>query len=206
MDPYKVLGVSPDASEETIKRAYRDLVKKYHPDKYVNNPLGDLAEEKLKEINEAYDMIMNKHTASNNNSGGGAYGSYSSSYSGGGAYTLVRQLISQNRLAEAYQELLKLPQTAEWYYLNGLINQRQGKADKAYQNFNAAAAMDPNNAEYRNAVNSMHRSAGAYNRNSYGGNDMNGCICGNNACDCCSNLICADCCCECMGGDLIPCC
>ena len=57
-DPYAVLGVSSSASEEEIKRAYRDLVKKYHPDNYANNPLADLAEAKMKEVNEAYDAIM----------------------------------------------------------------------------------------------------------------------------------------------------
>ena len=59
MNPYEVLGVSENADEETIKKAYRELAKKYHPDKYVNNPLSDLASEKIKEINKAYDMIMN---------------------------------------------------------------------------------------------------------------------------------------------------
>ena len=54
-DPYIVLGVKPDASDEEIKRAYRELARKYHPDNYQNNPLADLAEEKMKEINEAYD-------------------------------------------------------------------------------------------------------------------------------------------------------
>ena len=58
MNPYEVLGVSPDADEETIKKAYRDLIKKYHPDRYINNPLADLAAEKTKEINKAYDMII----------------------------------------------------------------------------------------------------------------------------------------------------
>ena len=58
MDPYEVLGVSHDADEETIKKAYRELVKKYHPDRYVNNPLADLAAEKMKNINKAYDMLQ----------------------------------------------------------------------------------------------------------------------------------------------------
>ena len=69
MNPYEVLGVKEGASEEEIKAAYKELVKKYHPDKYVNNPLADLAEQKLQEVNEAYDMLMKNGTA------GGSYGS-----------------------------------------------------------------------------------------------------------------------------------
>ena len=65
MNPYEVLGVSENADEETIKKAYKELVKKYHPDRYINNPLADLAAEKMKEINKAYDMITNKRTATN---------------------------------------------------------------------------------------------------------------------------------------------
>ena len=56
-DPYKVLNVSPSASDEEVKKAYRDLARKYHPDNYHDNPLADLAQEKMKEINEAYDTI-----------------------------------------------------------------------------------------------------------------------------------------------------
>ena len=69
-DPYEVLGVSPNASDEEIKRAYRELARKYHPDNYQNNPLADLAEEKMKEVNEAYDAITKSR------SGGGAPGGY----------------------------------------------------------------------------------------------------------------------------------
>ena len=57
-DPYSVLGVSPSASDADIKKAYRDLARKYHPDNYANNPLADLAAEKMKEINEAYETIQ----------------------------------------------------------------------------------------------------------------------------------------------------
>ena len=74
MNPYEVLGVSENADEETIKKAYKELVKKYHPDRYINNPLADLAAEKMKEINKAYDMITNKRTATNTG--------YSTSYRG----------------------------------------------------------------------------------------------------------------------------
>ena len=77
-DPYKVLGVSPNATDEEIKAAYRELARKYHPDNYVNNPLGDLAAEKMKEINEAYDQIQASRKAGNQ----GGYGGYNGGYQG----------------------------------------------------------------------------------------------------------------------------
>ncbi|HOJ12845.1 MAG TPA: DnaJ domain-containing protein, partial [Clostridiales bacterium] len=58
MNPYEVLGVKEGANDEEIKRAYRELVKKYHPDQYRDNPLAKLAEEKLREVNEAYEYLM----------------------------------------------------------------------------------------------------------------------------------------------------
>ena len=82
-NPYDVLGVSPNASDDEIKRVYRDLTRKYHPDANVNNPLADLAEEKFKEVQEAYDIIM-RERASGGNSYGNNYGYGSSeSYSYG---------------------------------------------------------------------------------------------------------------------------
>lgn len=73
-DPYSVLGVSQNASDQEIKKAYRELARKYHPDNYVNNPLADLAEEKMKEVNEAYEAIQKQR------SGGGGYQQQSSGY------------------------------------------------------------------------------------------------------------------------------
>lgn len=77
-DPYTVLGVSQNASDQEIKKAYRELARKYHPDNYVNNPLADLAEEKMKEVNEAYEAIQKQR------SGGGGYQQQSSGYYQGG--------------------------------------------------------------------------------------------------------------------------
>ena len=84
-DPYQTLGVKPNASDEEIKRAYRDLARKYHPDNYQNNPLADLAEEKMKEVNEAYDAI-NKMRSGGSHSGGGSYGGSAYQQSGGYGY------------------------------------------------------------------------------------------------------------------------
>jgi curved DNA-binding protein CbpA len=197
-DPYSVLGVDKNATDEEIKNAYRDLARKYHPDNYTDNPLSDLADEKMKEINEAYDTIMDRRRSGNKNT-------YEGSYSGGGStgFPEVRQLINQGRLEQAQEVLDGVPpesRNAEWYFLNGTVLYRRGWFDQAYTSFATACRMDPTNPEYRNALNRAQRQSGnQYNPyRSYGG--------GMNECDCCTNLICADCCCECMGGDLIPCC
>lgn len=102
-DPYEILGVSTDASDDEIKKAYRELARKYHPDNYQNNPLADLAEEKMKEINEAYDAIT-KSRSSGGYSSGYSGGSYTQSGYGGSAYQ--RQGQSQggpNQFAQARQ-------------------------------------------------------------------------------------------------------
>lgn len=197
-NPYEVLNVPRDASEEQIKNAYRELARKYHPDNYADNPLSDLAADKMKEINEAYDAIMNERRGGSKSNTGG--------YSGSGASSFpeIRSLINQNRLEQAQELLDGVPpesRNAEWYFLNGTVLYRRGWFDGAYTSFATASRMDPGNAEYRNALNNAARGQNAqYNPyRSAGGGDCN-------ACDVCQGLICADCCCECMGGDLIPCC
>ncbi|MBQ9768815.1 MAG: J domain-containing protein, partial [Clostridia bacterium] len=97
-DPYEILGVSRDATDEEIKNAYRQLARKYHPDNYADNPLSDLASEKMKEINEAYDEIVNSRK-------GGSSGSSGRSSSSNPSYAKIRTLISNNRLDEAQREL-----------------------------------------------------------------------------------------------------
>ena len=204
-DPYKVLGVSPDASEDEIKKAYKELVKKYHPDQYQDSPLADVAEEKMAEVNEAYDTIINSRRA-------GGYSNSGSSYSGGSDYSGinyydVRRLIQTGDVTKADSMLDSVPtnaRNAEWFFLKGSVCYTRGWLNEAYQNFSTAVNMAPSNMEYRSALNQMNQQRNGYMR----GNPMGG-YSNNNAqsqVDCCTTLCCADCCCEMMGGDLIPCC
>lgn len=194
-NPYEILGVPSNATEEQIKDAYRELAKKYHPDNYINNPLSDLAHEKMQDINWAYDTLTKNR------------GSYSSSNQNGkyADFNQVRMLINQNRLNEAQNALnLMAVRNAEWHYLMGLIMQRKGWFDMAYQHFTAACTSDPYNEEYASAKASMDARRTTYSQTGYNnGYPMGG---GCSTCDMCQGLICADCCCECMGGDLISCC
>ncbi len=197
MDPYRVLGVNRSASNEEIKKKYHQLVRKYHPDQHRNNPLGDLAGEKLKEINEAYDNIMKER------SGGGSYtGGGSSGYTGGGSdFMRVRALIQSGNITQAEAILDQISsRPAEWHYLKGIIFLRKGWYDGARQHFQTAYSMDPQNPEYANAINQMSSQSAGY-RNFYGG--------ANTSDSCCQTCCCAlalDSCCECFGGDCIPCC
>ena len=201
-DPYSVLGVSKNATDEQIKNAYREQAKKYHPDNYTDNPLADLAADKMKEINEAYDTIMAERRGKKN-SAGSSYASHSSNSSSD--FPEIRSLINQGRLEEA-QELLDgvQPQArnAEWYFLNGTVLYRRGWFDNAFTSFATASRMEPQNPEYRNAMNNAQRQAGRQSSPYHSTGTYGGC----STCDICQGLICADCCCECMGGDLISCC
>ena len=206
MNPYEILGVNPSDSDETIKKAYRELVKKYHPDKYKDNPLEDLAKEKLQEINQAYDKITKersgKRSGRSNYSGGSNYSGYSGS-AGSSTFASVRNLIRMHRFRDAEVELNRLKDdSAEWHFLTGVIYLNKGWHFEGIQHLQTAVDMEPDNMEYRNMLNSVSRRQQTYqqtgNTYGYGG--------GMSTCDCCSNLLCADCCCEMMGGDLISCC
>ena len=190
-DPYEVLGVPHGASEEEIKKAYRDLARKYHPDNYANNPLADLAQEKMKEINEAYDTLMKGGPVPNSSSSS----SYSSGSSGssGGAFGQVRELIRQGRIDMAESMLDGIAtHNAEWYYLRGVIAQRRGWMDEAAQNFRIAVNMDPQNYEYRNAANAAS-GAGAYTyrQQEYGNSQSD------DLCNLCGTMMCLNCLCDC---------
>lgn len=196
MDPYKVLGVNPGDDEETIKKAYRNLVKKYHPDRYVNTPMADMATEKLKEINEAYDMITNKKSSA----GQGYNREYTSGY-GGAEYSRnysvsfdsVRMLIRLRRLSEAEAMLSQLTQNAEWYYLMGLIYINRGWYDKGKSFIQTASDMEPQNMEYRQTLNSFNTQNRNYREYKM---EYTNCCGPYNFVNClCTSLVCSRCCC-----------
>jgi len=200
-DPYKVLGVPTTATEDEIKSAYRELARKYHPDNYVNSPLSDLAEEKMKEINEAYDLIQ-KERLNGGRKSSSSYGSYTAGSGGSGSYFQVRNLINSGNFAQAENILNSVPLSdrgAEWEFLMGCVCVQKGWYFDAQNHFQSACAADPTNLEYRNALNNIRGAGqgfgGGYRTRNSGG-----------SCDLCTTMICADCCCECMGGDLISCC
>lgn len=210
-NPYEVLGIKEGASEEEIKRAYREQVKKYHPDQYQDNPLSKLAEDKLREVNEAYEYLTGKGQstkASNGWSGrsaGNSPNQNTSSYasSGGDGFAQVRMNIDNGNILQAESLLDNISnKNAEWFYLRGLIFMKKGWYNEASMNIKQAVNMDPTNFEYRNTLNRMNSS-----NNMYRGNASNrGYNAGPSFCDMCACLWCSDSMCECCGGDLISCC
>ena len=199
-DPYKVLGVDPSASDEDVKKAYRNLARKYHPDKYRDSDLADLASEKMKEVNLAYEQIQEMRKNGGSQSGGNSY------YGGGSAqYAEIRKFIQRGNIGAAEQRLFSFHEgdrNAEWNYLYGCVLMKKGQYIDAQRYFDIACSMDPYNNEYRMARDHLHRQGGGYG----GGYRTTGGGGGCSTCDICSGLMCADCCCECMGGDLIACC
>lgn len=216
-DPYSILGVSADATDEQIKNAYREKARVYHEGDYANGPLASVAQKKLQELDDAYDQIIAQrrsggYKASSSHSAGSAYSSgtysdtgYSRSSYTPPTYAEIREKIKKNDLDGAQASLDNIPEMsriAEWYYLQGMIQQKKGWANAAYENYERAYRMDSTNAEYSRAFQNMNAQRNGGYRTSNGRRSDSDC----GFCNMCQGLICADCCCECMGGDLIPCC
>ena len=143
-DPYQVLGIPSTATDEEVKKAYRNLARKYHPDNYHDNPLEDQAQEKMKEINEAYETIRTQRKAAQ--SGGQSYGGYTGGYSQGynagaygGVWQRVRLAISQGNLNLA-EELLnaQTDHNGEWNFLKGAVCYKRGWMDEARRYYETA--------------------------------------------------------------------
>lgn len=168
MNPYQVLGVTPSASDEEIKKAYRNLSRKYHPDANVNNPNKAQAEEKFKEVQQAYDQIMKEKQQGTsygdfgngyggNGYGGNAYGR-NQGYGQGSAGAESPQMqaaanyISNRHYAEALNVLNNIPfaeRRARWYYFSAIANQGTGNNITAKEHAARAVEMEPSNMEYR---------------------------------------------------------
>lgn len=204
-NPYKILGVNPDASDEEIKQAYRELVRKYHPDKYAGTDLADMANEKMKEINAAYEEIQQlrkNQTTGGYQSSNGSYGYRTNNQSSSGAavFTRIRTHINNGELDDAETLLRSIPDDrhgAEWHFLFGCVMLRRGFIVDAQNHLDTACRIDPYNSEYRTVRDRLRaqtaRAAGGYRTDNTPGN---GCAC--SLCDICTAIACMDCCCDCL--------
>ena len=191
MDPYKVLGVSPDASDEEIKRAYRALAKKYHPDR---NPGDAEAARKMQEVNAAYEQIKDPDAYRRSQTGG--YGGYSSyggydpfggqrQYQQGQYKQAAQRYIFFSRFREALNVLESdRDRNGRWYYLSALANDGLGNQVTALEHIRRAVSMEPDNPEYLQALEDIENGGAAYRRQAgtFRGFDMRGslwqlCIC-----------------------------
>jgi molecular chaperone DnaJ len=203
-DPYEVLGLRRGASDEEIKKAYRNLSRKYHPDANVNNPNKDQAEEKFKQVQAAYDQIMKEKEQGY--SGYGSYGGYQQSSSGtGDSYSNYLNAAMNYIRAGRYNEALNVlsgmeRKGAQWYYLSAIANNGLGNNVVALDHAKRAASMEPNRIEYRALVQQLQGGGAWYDQMStpYGGMSAMG----DDVCCrlCLANLICNMCCCGGRGG------
>lgn len=184
VDPYKVLGVSPDATDEQIKKAYRALAKKYHPDL---NPGDEAAARKMQQVNEAYEQLQHpernrRSNADSQSQGGygspfggygnpfggysnpfGGYGSSGRGQSGSDYQSAAYQYIRFGRYREALNALQSDPnRNARWYYLSALANDGLGNQVTALEHIRRAVSMEPDNPTYLRALEELEEGGAAY--------------------------------------------
>ena len=173
-DPYKVLGVSPDASDEEIKKAYRRLAKKYHPDL---NPGDEQAAKKMQEVNAAYEQIKNPEKAAPN-TGSGGYGydpfggfygqqTYTHRETGDRYQNAAYQYVRKGRYAEALNILSNsTDRNGQWYYISALANHGLGNQVTALEHIRKAVSMEPDNYEYLQTLEYIQHGGDTYRQRS----------------------------------------
>lgn len=212
MNPYQVLGVGSSATDEEIKKAYKQLSKKYHPDANMNNPNKEAYEEKFKEVQQAYDLIMKQR------SGQGNYQEFWNSYADRQGYTgqqrestqeemylnAARNYIQNGRYDEGMNVLNSIEnKNAEWYFLRSNIYLRKGQKAAAVADARTAAGMAPNNMNYRQYLQSLEYQSDRYNQTGtqYGRKTISASPCNN----ICFTLALCSCCTGGGGYMFIPC-
>ncbi len=194
-DPYRILGISPDATDDEVKKAYRALAKKYHPDRYQNSPLAQEASEKMKEVNAAYEEILRMRK---NGEKASYQSSYSGTYSSSSRYSDVRIMINNGRFEDAEDKLSSIPpseRTAEWYYLMAIISYHKGWLEEAYNYASAACRLDPTDSEYSSFFNRVRRQRSGDFGTGYSTQGTAGC-CDGGCCEMLSCMLCSDCLCR----------
>ena len=165
MDPYQVLGITRGASDEDIKKAYRSLSRKYHPDANINNPNKAQAEEKFKQVQQAYDQIMKEKQQGTSSYGYGSNGQ--DDYSGFGGYysnnrnyyqeentrlQAAANYIRNGYYKEAFNVLNDIPlheRNGRWYYYSAMANRGVGNTATALEHIRRAVELEPSNIQYR---------------------------------------------------------
>ena len=192
MDPYQVLGVSRSASDEEIKKAYRSLSRKYHPDANVNNPNKDQAEEMFKKVQQAYDQVMKERQQGYSSSYGSSYtnrqdssqqygysdfesffggfnGGYRNANTGSPKMQAAANYIRARHFAEALHVLNDIPfgeRSGQWYYYSSLANQGVGNNATAIEHIRRAVELEPSNMQYRQFQQNLEYGGDWYNSRS----------------------------------------
>ena len=202
-DPFVVLGLNKNATQSEVQEAYETLRERYRSEIHIEGDEGKKAAKKLSEIEEAYSEAMERLSRGDEVKG---------------VFTHIAELLKKNDLDGAQSALDNLSDRgAEWHYYQSAVYHAKGWNYEAKAQLEMAINMDPENVKYQETLERMKRhesdATGANNAgaNAAGGQQRSYAAYDEysrrqTAGDCCATLICADCCCECMGGDLISCC
>ncbi len=151
-DPYKVLGVSRDATDDEIKKAYRKLSRKYHPDANIDNPNVEDAERKFKEVQQAYNQIIKERENGYMGNNSDYYGGFTSNYSNSDSdirLTAAANYIKSGYFEQALNVLNGIDdRTAMWYYYSAIANSYLGNNITAIDHAKMACDLEPNNSRY----------------------------------------------------------